>query len=222
LLAAVQGTPETLAAASRRRAYPWRLFVVLRRVPAGGRHRARSAGQAYVELVFVLPILALLALAVGDFGRVYATGIAVESAAREAADYAAFDDIVDSHFFQTTPADPVDAKDSIRKEALRRACAAVNSLPGYDAIAATCADATAMCTATAGGFCQLVVEDTRGNEPWVSTCGTDPQTDFTCGWTVHVTISFDFDTAIDLAPLPTTVHFVRESRYAISALPAGA
>lgn len=180
-----------------------------------------SAGQAYVELVLILPVLALIALAVGDFGRVYATGIAVESAAREAADFTAFDDLVNSHFYEPAPG-VVDAKDSSRKEAFRRACAAVSSLPGYDDVAATCTDPTALCTSTAGGFCQLVVEDTRTSQPWASTCGTAPQTDVTCGWTVHVTISFDFHTAIDLAPLPTVVHFARESRYAISALPAGA
>jgi hypothetical protein len=180
----------------------------------------RSAGQAYVELALVLPVLALIALAVGDFGRVYATGIAVESAAREAADFTAFDDLVDSHFYEVTPG-VVDAKDSARKEALRRACAAVSSLPGYEDVTATCTDPTAMCTAAAGSFCQLVVEDTRADPPWAGTCGTGPQTDVTCGWTVHVTISFDFHTAIDLAPLPTVVHFARESRYAISALPAG-
>ena len=182
---------------------------------------ASEAGQAYVELALILPVLLLLALAVGDFGRVYATGIAVESAAREAADFTAFDDLVDSHFYEPTPG-VVDAKDSARKEAFRRACAAVSSLPGYDDVAATCADPTAMCASTAGGFCELAVEDTRANQPWASTCGTDPQTDVTCGWTVHVTVNLDFHTAIDLAPLPTVVHFARESRYAISALPAGA
>lgn len=187
----------------------------------GRRARRRlDAGQAYVELALVLPVLALIALAVGDFGRVYATGIGVESAAREAADYTAFDDLADSHFYEPTPG-VVEAKDGIRKEALRRACAAVVSLPGYEDVTATCTDPTAMCTTTAGDFCQLVVEDTTGDEPWASTCGTAPQTDVTCGWTVHVTINFDFHTAINLAPLPTLVHFARESRYAISALPAG-
>jgi hypothetical protein len=35
-----------------------------------------------------------------------------------------------------------------------------------------------------------------------------------------VTVRLDFKTALDLAPLPTVVHFARESRFAISALPA--
>jgi hypothetical protein len=171
--------------------------------------------------VLVLPILILLAVAVGDFGRVYASGVAVEDAAREAADYAAFDDLAASHFEEPVPG-TIDAKDSTRLEALRRACAAVSSLPDFGAVAATCSDPTARCSVVAGAFCQLLVEDQRANQPWASTCGVDPvQMDPTCGWSVHVTITFDFHMALDFPGLPTTVHLVRESRYAISALPGG-
>jgi hypothetical protein len=180
-----------------------------------------AAGQAYVEFVLVLPILILLAVAVGDFGRVYASGVAVEDAAREAADYAAFDDVSASHFEEPVPG-TVDAKDSTRFEALRRACAAVSSLPDFSQAAGTCSDPTARCSVAAGSFCQMVIEDHRANQPWASTCGIDPtQMDVTCGWSVHVTITFDFHTAIDFPGLPTTVNLVRESMYAISALPAG-
>jgi len=107
--------------------------------------RSRSAGQAYVELVLILPILMVLAFAIGDFGRVYATGIAVEWAAREAADFAAFDDLNNSNFYETKPK-TVDAKPSTRTEAFRRACAAVSSVPGYADVAATCSDPTATCS----------------------------------------------------------------------------
>jgi hypothetical protein len=185
-------------------------------------HEARSpsAGQAYVELILVLPIMLLLTFVVGDFGRVYASGVAVEDAAREAADYAAFDDVVTSHFTQDPATFVVDAKDSTRLEALRRACAAVSSLPDYSSVAALCADPTSRCTTTVGDFCTLLVEDTRSQAPWATTCGTAPQTDVTCGWSVHVTVRFSFHTALNVAPLPTTVDFVRDSRYPISALPA--
>jgi Flp pilus assembly protein TadG len=196
-----------------------------------------GAGQAYVEFILILPILFLLAVAVGDFGRVYASGVAVEDAAREAADYAAFDDINASHF--STPAtdltctDPVCAIDSTRLEALRRACAAVSALPDFGSasnptsVAAFCADSTARCSTTAGSFCQLLVEANYSDPPWDATCGQAlpsgqaPQMDVTCGWTVHVTVTFDFHTALNFKPLPNIVHLVRESRYAISALPAG-
>lgn len=195
--------------------------------PSGTRRSA--AGQSFVEFVLVLPILIVLVVTLGDFGRVYASGIAVEDAAREAADYTAFDDVAPnpSHFNTTDP-NAVDAKDFTRAEALRRACAAVSALPDFSAISALCANPVAAnCPATPGGFCQLVVEDTRGQQPWVSTCQINAaQTDVTCGWTVHVTITYDFHTFISYLPLswasiPTTVHFVRESRYAVSALPSG-
>jgi hypothetical protein len=167
----------------------------------------------------------VLLIAIGDFGRVYATGVAVEDAAREAADYAAFDDINASHFEEPVPG-TVDAKDSTRLEALRRACAAVSAVPDFQAVAGTCTDPTARCSTVAGSFCQLLVEDKGGgpggSEPWPSTCAIDPQQqDVTCGWVVRVTITFDFNTALHFPALPTSVHLVRESWYAISALPAG-
>jgi hypothetical protein len=183
--------------------------------------RAAAAGQSAVEFVFVVPILMLIALAVGDFGRVYATGVAVEDAAREAADYAAFDDLSASHFYEPMPG-TVDAKDSTRLEALRRACAAVSALPGFQtALAATCEDPGARCTAAAGSFCQLVVEDNRAHQPFAATCGVAPQLDVTCGWVVHVTLRWDFHTLLNVPPLPSTINLVRDSQFAISALPAG-
>ncbi len=197
-----------------------------RRVPSSASPGRRDAGlaargQSAVEFVLVLPIMMLLALAIGDFGRVYATGVAVEDAAREAADFAAFDDIAASHFEDPVPG-TVDAKDSTRLEALRRACAAVSSLPGYQpTVAATCADPTARCTAAASSFCQLVVEDSRANPPFASTCGIAPQTDFTCGWVVHVTLTWEFRTVLNVPPLPSSITLVRESHFAISALPGG-
>jgi len=187
-------------------------------------------------LVLVIPILFVLAVGVGDFGRVYASGVAIEDAAREAADYTAFDDVNQSHF-DTPATDPtctgVCAKDSTRLEAFRRACAAVSALPDYGpisdptSVAALCADPTSRCTDVVDTFCQLLVEDHSGESPWSSTCGQPlpsgqaPQDDATCGWVVHVTVTFDFHTALNFAPLPNTVHFTRESWYAISALPAG-
>ena len=182
--------------------------------------RGSGEGQSLVEFALVLPILIVLVVAVGDFGRVYATGVAVEDAAREAADFAAFDDLSASHFFEPAPG-TVDAKDSTRFEALRRACSAVSALPDYGAVASFCADPDSRCSDVAGSLCQMTVENARASQPWASTCGTDPQLDVTCGWVVHVTVTFDFNTLVDVPPLPGAVHLVRDSRYAISALPAG-
>ncbi|MEX1295324.1 MAG: TadE/TadG family type IV pilus assembly protein [Candidatus Limnocylindrales bacterium] len=46
-------------------------------------------GQALAEFTLVVPILLILLLTVGDFGRFFAAGISVESIARTAAEYAA-------------------------------------------------------------------------------------------------------------------------------------
>jgi hypothetical protein len=51
---------------------------------------ARSdRGQALAEFTLVVPILLILLLTVGDFGRFFAAGISVESIARTASEYAA-------------------------------------------------------------------------------------------------------------------------------------
>ncbi len=48
-----------------------------------------GTGQALVEFTLVVPILLILLLTVGDFGRFFAAGITVESVARTAAEFAA-------------------------------------------------------------------------------------------------------------------------------------
>ena len=50
---------------------------------------SRSRGQSLVEFTMVLPIMLIILLTVGDFGRLFAAGITVESAARNAAEVAA-------------------------------------------------------------------------------------------------------------------------------------
>ena len=53
------------------------------------RHRPR--GQSVVEFALVVPLLLLVLIAIADFGRFYTSAVAVESAAREDADFGAFD-----------------------------------------------------------------------------------------------------------------------------------
>lgn len=54
-----------------------------------GNGRPRSRGQALAELALVTPVLLLLMLVAGDFGRLFFTYVAVNNAAREATYYAA-------------------------------------------------------------------------------------------------------------------------------------
>ena len=88
-------------------------------------------------------------------------------------------------------------------------------------VAAICTDPTARCTAAPAAFCQLVVVDNRTTQPFASTCGVAPQADVTCGWVVHVTLTWAFQTVLNVPPLPTSVTLVRDSHFAISALPGG-
>lgn len=181
-------------------------------------HRRGSAGQGLVEFALTIPILFLIAVAIGDFGRIYVSLVAGESAAREAADYGAFDDPTASHF-TIDPADPqrdttctgpggLWLRTSTVAEMKRRASVAVDGV----------ADATDP------AFFACALEDHTAQEPWASTCnGQLPgQDDATCGWVVHVIVTFDFHTTLDFPPFPSTVTIIRHSRYAASALPAGA
>jgi hypothetical protein len=48
-----------------------------------------ARGQSLVEFTLVIPILLVLLVALSDFGRIFATGIMIESATRDAAEAAA-------------------------------------------------------------------------------------------------------------------------------------
>ena len=69
----------------------YRLAPAIHRLRVGtGRRAERSRrGQALVEFALVLPMLLVLLLGIADFGRVFAAGITVEAAARNAAEAAA-------------------------------------------------------------------------------------------------------------------------------------
>jgi hypothetical protein len=57
---------------------------------ASNHRRSRiSRGQSVAEFALVLPIIFVLLITIGDFGRFFASGIALESAARTAAEVAA-------------------------------------------------------------------------------------------------------------------------------------
>lgn len=64
-----------------------------RRAPA--RTSASTRGQSLVEFALVVPILLMLVVAIGDFGRIFATGILIESAARNAAEVVANEYLAD-------------------------------------------------------------------------------------------------------------------------------
>lgn len=68
-----------------------------------GKARSRPvSGQSLVEFALVLPLLLVLLVAVADFGRIFAAGIAVEAATRDAAEATA-------NQYLANPPGPLDA-----------------------------------------------------------------------------------------------------------------
>ncbi len=61
----------------------------LRRRARARTSASRTRGQSLVEFTLILPIMLILLLLVGDFGRMFAAGITIESAARTASEVAA-------------------------------------------------------------------------------------------------------------------------------------
>ncbi len=89
----------------------------------------RHRGQSLVEFTLVAPVLVVLLVVVADFGRLFATGISVESAARDAAEVAAQEYLQNP---PTTPGDPTYYA-TIHQYAIDTVCRELETLPnaGY-------------------------------------------------------------------------------------------
>jgi Flp pilus assembly protein TadG len=93
--------------------------------------RRQSAGQSLAELTLVLPLLIVLFIAIADLSRAYSTMVAIESAAREAADWGAFQ----SSNWIGDPADPDSNEAKTIVEMIERACTAASTVPDYEGAA---------------------------------------------------------------------------------------
>jgi hypothetical protein len=132
----------------------------------------------------------------------YVSAVAVESAAREAADYGAF------RSDQWTPANVAVTMERMQ----RRACVAAQGshLEGYVGAAdgSTCTNPSFSCTlewgvtavdcATSGGFVNTTDCSVQATEP-------------PC--TVHVHLDYDFNMILSFPPLPETISIGRDSRF---------
>jgi hypothetical protein len=95
----------------------------------GGRpDRRSSAGQSLVEFTLVLPLMLLLLITAADFGRFFAAGITIESAARTAAEIAASDYLTES--IRSGGAINTAGYDRIHAAAWRSVCDEASLLPG--------------------------------------------------------------------------------------------
>jgi hypothetical protein len=114
---------------------------------------ARRSGQSTVEFALVAPILLVLLVAIADFGRVFASGVVVEAAARNAAE------VVAEEYIRNPPGDTVlpaaqrlavpapnpgtpSYYDDLATKAARSVCVEMRNLPNasYDATTGACPD----------------------------------------------------------------------------------
>jgi Flp pilus assembly protein TadG len=181
------------------------------RLSPSTRHRGQSSlghardagsigqrGQSIAEFALIVPFLLLIVIAIADLGRLYVSAVAVEAAAREAADYGSFK----AEYW--TDVNRPTTLDQMR----RRACTAASGshLEGYAEPAGTvdhadCSNPTFSATL----------------EPDSPSC-SDPTTEPPC--VVHVHLEYDFTMIGAFPPLPETIHFGRDSRFAVSDLVA--
>jgi hypothetical protein len=141
-------------------------------------------------------VLFLLTVAVGDFGRIFDASVAVESAAREAADYGAF---LGSDAWQDVDA-PWTANDA---EMRRRACVAASRLAAFEDPDGTCSTNPEV---------DWALEKPAG----VSDCGG--RTGLVEPCRIRVTVTYQFRPFVSLPPIPEQVTLVRQSIFAISDL----
>lgn len=170
-----------------------------RSAPALVGRRGREHGQGLAEFALIVPLMFILAVAVGDFGRLFNAAVATESAAREAADYGAF---LGSTAW-TDAARPWTTNDS---EMRLRACTALSGQTDFENSAGTC---------TGNPVVSWRLEEADGSVP-TADCGNRVGLIAPCR--VHVTVTYIFRPLIPVPPIPGSLTLVRDSWFAISDL----
>jgi Flp pilus assembly protein TadG len=168
--------------------------------------RRSQRGQGLVEFALIVPLMFLLAVAVGDFGRLFTAAVAVESAAREAADYGAF--------LGKDRWDEADAATMATNEAemRRRACTSSAELSDY--VGSPGADDTDDCTSPAVTI-HPPIHPSSGPAA-AGSCTAAGPLDKPC-W-IHVTVTYEFRPLIPFPPIPSSITITRDSWFAISDL----
>ena len=173
--------------------------------------RPFKRGQSVVEFALVLPLMLILLLGTLDLARVYTTMMSVESAAREAADYATT--FGAGKWQLGTP------MDTTVTEMQRRACVAASDLPDYED---PDGDPDTGCTNPSFAYCVTAsVGGTCGPVDPVEAC-ENPLRAPPC--TVTVTLTHDFQLLAPLGidffgvrlGLPNSLTFDRDSTFAIT------
>jgi hypothetical protein len=197
-----------------------RLFTLIR---LGRPAAAAARGQSVVEFALLAPIMVFLLFAIFDLARVYTAMASVESAAREAADYA------------TSAQGAIawsDANiDATVAEMKRRACVAASDLPDFewsDADSDGVVDTGEECSNPGFAACVRQTSGTACND--VATLDTtdpgytchDTSRNPPCRVTVtmshvfHLFVPFQLDFFGVQLGLPVTLSFERDSTFAMT------
>jgi hypothetical protein len=128
---------------------------------------ARSArGQSMVEFTLLAPLLLVLLLGIADFGRVFAAGIVVEAAARNAAEIAASEYLRNPPGPLASPAPvpgPAGYYQALHQNAARVVCTETKDLANsrFDRSSGTCASMPVVLVCVHDG-----ADDQCGTEPF--------------------------------------------------------
>jgi hypothetical protein len=172
--------------------------------------RAAQSGQSLVEFSLVVPLMLFLVVAIADFGRMYVSAVAVEAAAREAADFGAFSSV------GWQPGNVAVTTDDM----LKRACVAAQGshLEGYVGAAdgSTCSNPAFSCNLEWGG--SAVDCATSNGMVGLTDCSLQA-TEPPC--TVQVRLDYQFRMILSFPPLPESIDLSRDSRFRMQDLTLG-
>jgi hypothetical protein len=173
--------------------------------------RFADRGQSVVEFALVVPFLLLMVIAIADVGRVYNAAVAIESAAREAADHGSFDA---DYWLPANVADTVASME-------RRACTAAKGSHLADYAGATdgttCTNPLFVCTLE-WGAASTPCASYGGSVGGKDCTNVVDKAEDTC--TVHVRLEYEFRAILGLAPFGLSFDIGRDSRYRVADLTA--
>lgn len=172
------------------------------------------------EFALVVSMLLVLVVAVSDFGRIFATGLVLEAAARDAAEVAANEYLASPPGPINAPAPTADPSyySNLRQKAARTVCAEVMELPNtrYDPVTTDCAGMPLMLVCVHDGQDPGCASEAYGATV-PSTCSefTTPPTNASASGNaryVEVRLCYRFDSIVDVPLVSFGTFWLQRSR----------